>query len=111
MLGYYRTDPLVAGARKRRRLGRRGRLADETTAVADPYHGCGLGWSHWPGAGDRGRRAARARRVAADSAAPVATAHKRKTFLGRRIKALTEELDRVKALLSEYSRDDAQDEE
>jgi len=110
MLGYDRTDPPVAGARKRRRLGRCGRLAGEATAVADPYHDCGLGWSHWPGAGGRGRPSPRARRVAGDSAAPVATAHKRKTFLRRRIQALTEELERVQALLSEYSRGEARDE-
>jgi uncharacterized small protein (DUF1192 family) len=35
----------------------------------------------------------------------------RKAFLGRRIKALTEELERAKALLSKYSRDDSRDEE
>jgi len=111
MLGYDRTDPPVAGARTRRRLGRCGRLADEATAVADPYHDCGLGWSNWPGAGGRGRRSARVRRVAEDSARPDAVLGQRRAFLGRRLAALTEELDRVKALLSEYSPADARDEE
>jgi hypothetical protein len=35
----------------------------------------------------------------------------RKTFLGRRIRALTEELERVQALLSQYSRGEARHEE
>ncbi len=109
MLGYNRADSPAAGERARRRLRRCGRLADEAAAVADPYHECGLGWSHWPGAGGRGRRSARARSEAEDSARPAAALGQRRAFLGRRIEALTEELDRVKALLSEYSRDDAQD--
>jgi hypothetical protein len=109
MQGYDGTGPLRSGARRRRRLGRCGRLADEATAVADPYHDCGLGWSHWPGVSGRGRRSARARRAAADPARPDSALGQRRAFLGRRIKALTEELDRVKALLSEYSRNGAQD--
>jgi len=111
MLAYDRADPLVAGARARRRLGRCGRLADEVKAVADPYHDCGLGWSHWPGNGGRGRHSARARGAAENSVRPDATLGRRRAFLGRRIKALTEELERAKALLSKYSRDDAQDDE
>ena len=42
-----------------------------------------------------------------DSAGPDTTLAKRIAFLGRRMRALTEELDRVKMLLSEYSRGDA----
>ena len=45
-----------------------------------------------------------------DSAGPDTTLAKRIAFLGRRMKALTEELDRVRMLLSEYSRGDARDE-
>jgi hypothetical protein len=44
-----------------------------------------------------------------DSAGPDATLAKRIAFLGRRMRALTEELDRVKMVLSEYSRGDARD--
>ncbi len=105
------------GSRMRRGRGRRGQSGDEAAAVADPYRDCGLGWGYWPRAGGRrgrkgGRRqgSARARRGAEDSADPVATAHQRETFLRRRLRALTEELDRVRALLSEYSRSDAPDE-
>jgi len=116
------TGPMKVGLRTGRGLGRCGRPADEATAVADPYHDCGLGWGYWPPAGGRGRRSggrgggrgqrpAKARRGAADSADPVATAHQRETFLRRRMRALTEELDRVQALLSEYSRSDARHEE
>ena len=111
MQRYDETGPLRAGARTRRRLRRCGRLADETAAVADPYHDCGLGWSHWPGARGRGRRSAGSRRAAEDPARPDSTLRHRRAFLGRRIEALTEELDRVKALLSEYSRNDAPDQE
>ena len=111
MQGYDGTGPLRAGASRRRRLGRCGRMAGEATAVADPYHDCGLGWSHWPGADGRGRRSARARRTAEDSARPDSALGQQRAFLGRRITALTEELDRVKALLSEYSRNGAQEED
>jgi len=34
---------------------------------------------------------------------------RRKAFLGRRIEALTDELDRVRALLSAYSRNEARE--
>jgi hypothetical protein len=78
--------------------------------VADPYHGSGLGWSHWPGAARRSR-AGRARQAAEEAAPPDSTLRRRKAFLGRRIAALTDELDRVKALLSTYSRNDARDQE
>jgi hypothetical protein len=105
---YDGTGPLRAGARRGRRLGRCGRLADEAKPVADPYHDCGLGWSHWPRSGGRGRRAPRGGRATAESARPDAALRQQREFLGRRIKALTEELDRVKALLSEYSRGNAQ---
>ena len=99
------------GSRMRRGLGRRGRSAREATAVADPYRDCGLGWGYWPRPGGRGRRqgSAGARRRAEVSADPVATEHQRETFLRRRMRALTEELDRVEALLAEYSRSDAPD--
>jgi hypothetical protein len=110
MQKYNETGPLRAGARWGRRLGRCRRLADETTAVADPYRDCGLGWGHWPEAGGRGRRSGRAGRAAADSVRPdVALDQRRAAFLERRIEALAEELERTKALLSEYPRDDAQD--
>ena len=114
MQRYDETGPLKAGARWGRQLGRRqgrcGRLPDEATAVADPYHDCGLGWGHWPEAGDRGRRSGRTKGAAADSVRPDADLDRRRmAFLGRRIEALTEELKRVTALLSEYSSDDAQD--
>jgi hypothetical protein len=116
------TGPMKVGSRMGRGLGRRGRPADEAAAVADPYRDCGLGWGSWPRAGGRSRRfggrgggrgrgSARASRRAEDSADPVATAHQRKTFLERRMWALTEELDRVQALLSEYSRSEARGEE
>ena len=104
------SGPLRTGARWGRRHGRCGRLADEMTAVADPYRDCGLGWGYWPEAGGRGRRSGRGRRAAADSARPdVALDQRREAFLERRIEALTEELERTKALLSEYPRDDARD--
>ncbi len=119
------TGPMKVGSSTGRGLGRLGRAADEATAVADPYHDCGLGWGYWPRAGGRDRRSgglggrgggrgrgsARARRRAGDSAGPVATAQQRKSFLRRRIQALAEELKRVQALLSEYSRGEARDEE
>ncbi|MBW1683599.1 MAG: DUF5320 domain-containing protein [Deltaproteobacteria bacterium] len=119
------TGPRKVGSSTGRGLGRLGRAADEATAVADPYRDCGLGWGYWPRAGGRDRRSggrggrgggrgrgsARARRRAGDSAGPVATAQQRKSFLRRRIQALAEELERVQALLSEYSRGEARDEE
>jgi hypothetical protein len=105
---------MKVGSRMRRGRGRRGRAADEAVAVADPYRDCGLGWGYWPRAGGRGmgrgKGSARAGRRAEVSADPVATEHQRETFLRRRMWALTEELDRVQALLSEYSRSDAPDE-
>lgn len=114
--------PAQVGSRAGRGLGRRGRAGDEATAVADPYHDCGLGWGFWPRAGGRGRPSggrggghgrgsARAAKGAEDSAGPVAMEQQRKTFLGQRIRALTEELERVQALLSEYSRGEARDKE
>jgi hypothetical protein len=105
MQRYDGTGPLRAGTHTRRRLRRCGRLADETAAVADPYHGCGLGWSHWPGAGGRG--SPRAGRAADDPARPDAAFGQQRAFLWRRMEALEEELDRVKALLSDYSLSDA----
>jgi hypothetical protein len=51
------------------------------------------------------------RRAIEDPAGDDVTPRRRQAFLGRRIEALTEELDRVKTLLSEYSRGGAQDEE
>ena len=112
---------MKGGSGMRRGLGRCGRAADGATAVADPYRDCGLGWGYWPRAGGRGRRSggreggrgqgsARARRRADVSSDPVATEHQRENFLRRRMWALTEELDRVQALLSKYSRSDAPDE-
>ena len=111
---------MKVGSRTGRGLRRRGRATDEAVAVADPYRDCGLGWGYWPGAGGRGRRSggrgmgrgqgsARAGRRAEVSADPVAAERQRETFLRRRMWALTEELDRVQALLSEYSRSDAPD--
>jgi len=107
---------MKAGSGMRRARGRRGRSGDEAAAVADPYRDCGLGWGYWPRAGGRrgrkggrGQGSARARKRAEVSADPVATEHQRETFLRRRMWALTEELDRVQALLSEYSRSDAPD--
>jgi hypothetical protein len=111
MHGYDEADSLRTGAHTRRRLRRCGRLADDTTAVADPYHDCGLGWSHWPGDGSRGRRSSRAGRAAADSARLDTALGQRRAFLWRRMGALEEELDRVKALLLEYTPDDARDQQ
>jgi hypothetical protein len=114
------TRPMGVGSRRGRGLGRCGRAADAAAAVADPYRDCRLGWGYWPRAGVRNRRSvgrgrgrgqgsAGARRAAED---PAATASQRKTFLRRRMQALTEELDRVKALLLlEYSPDHAPEEE
>jgi hypothetical protein len=109
------TRRVQVGSRTGRRLRRRGRPADEATAVADPYRDCGLGWGYWPRAGGRGGGRGRgfggAGRGAEDSAGPVATEQRRKTFLRRRMRALTEELERVQALLSECSRGEARDEQ
>jgi hypothetical protein len=112
MPGYDRTGPVGAGTRTGRNRGRCGRPAAKATAVADPYHDCGLGWGYWPRGGGRGRRSGgRGGSRGQDSAGPDTTLSERRAFLGRRMKALTEELDRVKTLLLEYSRGDAQDEE
>ena len=122
MPGYDRTGPMGTGPRTRRALGRCGRSADEATAVADPYHDCGLGWGYWPRAGGQGRRSggrgwgrsrssARATREEEDSAGADTTRSQQRAFLRRRMKALKEELDRVEALLSEYSRDNPKDQE
>jgi hypothetical protein len=111
MHGYDGTDSLRTGAHTRRRLRRCGRLADETAAVADPFHDCGLGWSHWPGGGGRGRLSSRAGRAAEDSDRPDAAFGQQRAFLWRRMEALEEELDRVKALLSDYSLGDARDQQ
>ena len=111
------TGPEGNGPRTGGGLGRCGRPADQATAVADPYHDCGLGWGYWPGAGGRSRRSrgkgrdrgsAGARREAEDSSSTDTTRGHRRTFLRRRIEALKEELDRVETLLSEYSRGDPQ---
>ena len=107
MRRYDGKGPLRAESHARRRLRRCGRLADDRTAVADPYHDCGLGWSHWPGVRDRGRRSPRAGRASAAPAPSDAVLGQRRAFLGRRIEALTEELDRVKALFAEYARREA----
>lgn len=101
-----------AGPRTGRNRGRCGRPAAYSTGIADPYHDCGLGWGHWPRAGGRGRRSnGRGGNRGQDSAGPVATWWERRAFLGRRMQALTEELERVKRLLSNYARQDAQGEE
>ena len=52
------TGSMEVGSRTRRRLGHRGRPADEATAAADPYRDCGLGWGSWPRAGATGPGAA-----------------------------------------------------
>jgi hypothetical protein len=116
------SGPMKVGSGTGRGPRRRGRAVGEATAVADPYRDCALGWGCWPRAGGRGRRSggrggrrgqgsARSGRRAEGSADPADTARQRKTFLERRMSALTEELDRVRALLSEYSRSEARGEE
>jgi hypothetical protein len=108
------TGPQGNGPRTGRRLGRCGRPADQATAVADPYHDCGLGWGYWPGAGGRSRRSrgkgrgrgrgsARATREVEGSSSTDTTRGHQRTFLRQRIEALKEELNRVETLLSEYS--------
>ena len=110
MSEFDRSGPLGAGPRTGRNRGGCNRAVARATAVADPYHDCGLGWGHWPENGGRGRRFGRGRRAATDSVRPdVALDQRRAAFLERRIEALTEELERAKALLSGYPRDDAQD--
>ncbi len=111
MPGYDRTGPVGTGPRAGRNRGGCNRAAARATAVADPYHDCGLGWGYWPQSGGRGRRSGRrGGGRGQDSAGPDSTWSERRAFLGRRMKALMEELDRVKTLLSEYSRGDAQGE-
>lgn len=121
MPGYDRTGPVGTGARTGRGLGRCGRPADGSRPVEESHQDEGAGWFGRRWGGGRGRGFGRGgqgrgwgfgmgRRAIEDPAGDDVTP-RRQAFLGRRIKALTEELDRVKTLLSEYSRGGVQDRE
>ena len=119
---YDRTGPVGDGSRTGRGQGRCGRPADKRTEVEDPYPDYGVGWfgrpwggGRGPGRGGGGRRRRRGfgigQRAIDDPAASDVTPRRTQTFLRRRIKEMTAQLDRINQLLSEDSPDVTQDQE
>ena len=128
MPGYDRTGPVGAGARTGWGRGPCGRPADGTRPVEEPYQDegarwygrrpgggrgfGGAGWGRGFGGGGWGRRRGfeMGRRTIDDPSGGDVTPRRRQAFLRQRIEELTAELDRMNQLLSEDSREGAQDE-
>jgi hypothetical protein len=122
------TGPMRARVRAGGGRGRWARPADESASMEDPYQYYGVGWGYWPwDDGGESREGGRSRRFGAgrrsrgrgfrmgkkgtqNPTGSDGTRRMRETFLRRRLEALAAELDRVKALLSECSRGDGEDE-
>lgn len=119
MPGFDRTGPAGAGPRTGRARGLCNRPGERATAIEDPDLAAsildrGIARGYWPWAGGPGRRFrgggrgrgrgfGRGWRAIEDAADPDATPRQHAAFLKWRMETLTEELNRVKERLSEYS--------
>jgi hypothetical protein len=112
MPGYDRTGPGGAGPRSGRGLGRCGRPDDGTASVEDTYQNDRAGWSAGRRGGGRGRgfgdggRGRRqgfgtGRRAIDDLGGSEVRPRRRRAFLSRRIRELTEQLGKLNQLLSD----------
>lgn len=120
MPGYDRTGPVGAGPLTGRGLGRCGGFAGRARGLEEPYDDYRVGW--FPRRGGRGRGGGRGGRgnrwgfgmgrwAIGDPDADDLTAGPGQAFLRRRIKELTEQLDRLNRQLSGQSSERIQNEE